>query len=353
MTEVVMRDCAYCGEPFTYPKAAHRPPLYCSRVWPENPRTCQARARAKRQALRAAGMDQPLAAYQEAGDQVVPAIEALRETLTDHLDGVRGVESAALARAAEAERERDEAIDRAEAAETAAERAHTARQVAERDRKQAMDARHVAERLARDAERDRDEHVQLAWTRVVEQEGLRAAAEERAASQTAAAAHALDLRRAETERVEQLSKTNRELDKQLATTRTELAAANAARELAEHTATDRQEFALRAQAEARQAQDQATAATALLNAARSDHDRDQAVITELRHSLAKATRAADTAGSEIQSLREQLTRATADLQTARTDKTTADQRLDALTTALTTLGVTPPSDTDDDPATNR
>src|SRR5689334_18088674 len=103
--DVVERTCAFCGQPFTYPRAANRPPKYCSRVWDTAPRTCQARAKAHRLANRAAGLETPLATMREDSGQVLPAIEALRETLDAYAAGVRDVEAAALARTAEAERE--------------------------------------------------------------------------------------------------------------------------------------------------------------------------------------------------------------------------------------------------------
>src|SRR4051812_20090262 len=109
------RPCAYCGEPITYPRLAGRPPTYCARVWPDAPGTCQARAKARRLGNRAAGLDAPLETMREDSSQVLPQIEALRETLDSYAAGVRGVEEAALRRTAEAERDMQEAVDRAEA----------------------------------------------------------------------------------------------------------------------------------------------------------------------------------------------------------------------------------------------
>ncbi|MGH3747723.1 MAG: hypothetical protein ACRDT8_10020, partial [Micromonosporaceae bacterium] len=216
------RPCAHCGEEFSYQRSASRPPKYCSRTWPEPPHSCQARAKAQRIAAKAVGLDAPLAAYQQAGERVVPAIEALQHELTEHLSQVREVQTAALARIAEAEREASQALERAAACEAAQARAEAAQEAAEQGRVQALEARRAAEQAAQEAQQDRDTQVKHAWETVTQKEAERAAALATAREQAAAAAQAGELRQAEAQRAEKLAAANHELSQFLAAARAEV-----------------------------------------------------------------------------------------------------------------------------------
>ena len=215
------RQCAYCGEEFSYQRSANRPPKYCSRIWPEPPRSCQARAKAQRAAAKTVGLDLPLAGYQQAGEQVIQTITALQESLDGHLAAVRGVEQAALSHIEQAERDAREAWERTRSAEAERDQALREKAATAQLAEQAAAARVQAERLAQRAEQERDTQVRKAWEQVTTKEGERAAAEARAGQQAASAAEASRLRQAEFERAEQLAAGNRELAGQLAAARAE------------------------------------------------------------------------------------------------------------------------------------
>ncbi|MEV6868088.1 hypothetical protein AB0M44_44800 [Streptosporangium subroseum] len=226
------RACGYsrCDRRIAY-TGAGRPREYCGppdRVW-EDGKTCKAKAAEDRRGAQAAGLDGALALYAAAAGPVLEAtsavqtdLAALAAALGAHTRHATTIRDGALMRIGEAEREAAEALAQAAQAEAGREREarKAAAAVAVADKDTAVEARRVAERLARDAEAERERQVNDAWHRVVEHEGRRTAAEQKAADQTAAATHALALQQKEFERAETLAKSNRELEK---THRAELA----------------------------------------------------------------------------------------------------------------------------------
>jgi hypothetical protein len=83
------------------------------------------------EAQRAAGLDQPLAAYRTATPTFVDTAEALDDRIDDIVDAVRAVDGGALARIAEAEQAMVDAVTRLQVAEAAREQADRDRQRAE------------------------------------------------------------------------------------------------------------------------------------------------------------------------------------------------------------------------------
>lgn len=336
---LTQRRCAYCGEEFTYQRSASRPPKYCSRIWPEPPRSCQARARAQRTATKTVGLDLPLASYQQAGEQVTDAITALRNTLDGHLTALRDVEAAALGRIEQAERDAREAWERTRNAETERDQALGDKTDATRRAEVAEAAQRGAEQLAQQAEQERDALVRKAWEQVTAKEGERAAAQARAAQQADAAAEAARQRQAEYDRAEKLAAANRELAGQLTAVqaqasrqadiaRADLKAAHDefSRQRAEHGAG------------LARVREQAAVDSARL---RAERDREQAEVQRLHDELAALRAANHRLTSELASLQ-------ATTQAARERTQAAERRYDELVAALRSRpsGVGPEPDRD-------
>ncbi|MGH3655149.1 MAG: hypothetical protein ACRDUA_00680 [Micromonosporaceae bacterium] len=319
------RRCAYCGDEYSYQRSANRPPKYCTRVWPESPSSCQARAKAQRVAQKAVGLDGSVAAYRQAGEQVIPAISGLQETLAQLLEESRKVEAAALVRMADAERETHDAMDRVETADSAREAAERARADAERVAAAARHAAHEAERLAQQAEQERDAKVRQAWELVTRKEGERAGAVARAEEQSAAAARVEELRKAAHERAESLATANEELQELLTDTRAE----TDRRVAKAHTdaATARDDL-VRAQADhVRQLDRVRDRAAAEVTQLRAERDAAQQTVTELRTEVAAAERRAE-------ALSQQLYDAKATAQATAQRAEIADRRYEQLVAAL-------------------
>ncbi|MET7339244.1 hypothetical protein [Nonomuraea sp. NPDC005650] len=335
------RACGYsrCDQRITY-TGSGRPREYCGppdRVWPDG-KTCKQKAQEERRAAHAAGVDGALDLFDAAAAPVLAVAGTLGGTLADlqralegHSLALGAVRDGAVARVREAEQAAAEALAKAAAAEAERERAVRAAAAAEREREQAVEAKRVAERMARDAEAERERQVNAAWTRVVEHEAARAAAEQKAAQQTAAATHALALREEEWQRAEQLQRSNRELEKANRDLGKELAVARAQGEAADQAKATAEAAAGQARAELdrerEQHADQAdrlrqdlAAARAELAQARQQHAGEA---TQLREDLAAA--------------REQLGEARGQLTVAQAEARSAGQQAEAAETRAAEL----------------
>jgi chromosome segregation ATPase len=301
---LAQRRCAYCGEEFSYQRGANRPPKYCSRIWPEPPRSCQARAKAQRTATKTVGLDLPLATYQQAGEQVGHAIATLRENLDGHLAALREVEQAALSRIEQAERDAREAWERTRDAEAERDQALQEKIQADARAEQAAAARLQAEQAARQAEQDRDTQVREAWEQVTAKEGERAAAETRAGQQAAAAAEAARLRQIEFERAEKTAADSRDLAGQLAAARAEASRqADAAR--IDLKAAHEQLARLHTEhaTELTRMREQAASEAARL---REERDHEKAMAEQLRAELATERATANRTAGELASVKTTL-----------------------------------------------
>ncbi|MDP9850257.1 hypothetical protein [Streptosporangium lutulentum] len=329
------RACGYsrCDRRIAY-TGAGRPREYCGppeRVW-EDGKTCKAKAAEERRGAQAAGLDGALALYAVAAGPVLEAtsavqtdLAALATALGAHTRHATTIRDTTLVRIGEAEREATEALAQAAQAEAGRERAVRQAAAAVADKDTAVEARRVAERLARDAEAERERQVGDAWMRVVEHEGRRAAAEQKAADQTAAAAHALSLQQKEFERAEALAKSNRELEKthraELAQVREEAAGQLAAvrAEHADELRRVRQEAADQVAAE----QMRAEQVRAELATVREQADALQADLADFRQAHAVEMAAARSATEAVREAlaHERTQRAAAEAALRTTDKT--------------------------------
>jgi chromosome segregation ATPase len=289
-------------------------------------------AQAERDAMKAAGLDVPLAAYREATAKFLPPLEAflqqLGEPLTELIGTVRAVESGALARIAEEEQIAGAAVTRAEEATAERDQAVRERTTAQQEAKQAKEATLLAQRLQRDAERERDRDVDAAWAKLVESESQRAAAEAKAtevgANLTAQIARydkiaeQNDILR---ESNKKLTKANTALETSLKTAQDERAAAVT---LADQRAQD-----LAAAGEAK------AAAEAALETLRAELDRVRADLATAQQATSDRQARLDTEKQRADGLATELATAAAAAEQHRADLAAARGELEQTRAALT------------------
>lgn len=297
-----VRICGYsqCGRVLPAQDRPGRKAEYCKdRRW-EGGKDCRAMAAAERAAVKASGLDGPLAAYREVSGRLMPVLEAIQAQLGGPLDelveAVRGVETGAMARVSDEEQTALAAIDRAEQADIDRNKAVTARNAAVQEAKEAREAKIVAERLMRENEADARKRVDDAWRQALANESEKAAAVARAGELKAN----LDAYVARFDKVAEEVNTLREANKKLTS-------ANAAAEAERKGAVQARDEAL---ALAEQRAGEATAAGNAKAAAEAERDLVNSDNQQLRAEL-EGVRAdlADQQGA-ASALREQLAEAT-------------------------------------------
>lgn len=329
-----VRYCGYsqCGRILPVQTRPGRKSEYCKdRLWEPGSKTCKQMAEADRAAVKAAGLDAPLAAYREATAKFLPPLEAFLEQingpLTDLVGTVRAVDTGALARIAEEEQIAVAAVNRAEQMTAERDKAQRERATALAEAKQAKEDRTVALRLQRDAEKERDRDVDAAWAKVVEYESQRAAAQAKAdevgANLTAQIAR-YDKLAEQTDTLREsnkkLSKANTALETSLKTAQDERAAAV---QLAEQRAAD-----VTAAGEAK------AAAEATLETLRAELDRTLAELKSQKTAAAELQKTLAAEKNRADKLAAELTTATTAANQMRADLTTEQSTAEGLRTDL-------------------
>jgi chromosome segregation ATPase len=330
------RLCGYskCGNELDY-DGKGRPPEYCPpavRTWPGG-KTCKQMAHAERDAVRVAGLDAQLDAFDASTGRLIAAAGPLHERLGDLLADVAAVRSGALVRVGEAEREMAAALDRAEQAERAATQARhdevQARAAAETAAAAAAGGLQRAARIKDEA----DTRIAAALDRlsIVEREHGQALGRAHAAE---AARHDEARRRADAEQ------RTADLEAQLHQARETIERARGAQDALHARADAAEQAAHRVQADLEHAAIRAQQAETLAAAQAAELSELRARITGERATAETRATAAQTlaeAQADQEELRRQIAGAAATARAATERAERAETRHDQLVATLSTL----------------
>jgi chromosome segregation ATPase len=182
------RACGYsqCDHEVEY-DGAGRPPEYCTdRRWPGG-KTCKQMAAAERDAVRAAGLDAQLDAFDSTAQRLILWAGPLNAHLADLQGALDNIHTGALTRVGDAERKMAEALVRAEQAERESHRMQQALRDVERQAAVVMEKGAETERRAAQVKQEAEARVAETLDRlaVVEREHGQAQARAQAAETAA------------------------------------------------------------------------------------------------------------------------------------------------------------------------
>ena len=322
------RICGYsrCGNTLVY-DGNGRPPEYCKdRRWPGG-KTCRQMAQAERDAVRAAGLDAQLDAFDSTAGQLVTVAGPLHERLGDLLAALDHVRDGALTRVGDAERQMAEAVQRADRAERHAQHANNEEHRARTEMEQARVAAQHAAVQAAEARQDADTRIAAALDRLT--------IVEREHGQALARAHAAEAaRHDETERRAAAEQRAADLDAHLHQARQTIERVRDAHDGLRGRADAAEQAANRFQAELLQVTTRAEQAEMLAATRAAELDDTRARRADERDA---ATQALAAARSGQEELRHQLAEAEAAARAATERAERAETRHDQLVETLSNL----------------
>jgi chromosome segregation ATPase len=329
------RICGYsrCGNTLVY-DGNGRPPEYCKdRHWPGG-KTCRQMAQAERDAVRAAGLDAHLDAFDSTAGQLVTVAGPLHERLGDLLAALDHVRDGALTRVGDAERQMAEAVQRADRAERHAQRATAEEHRARTEMEQASAAAQHAAVQAAEARQDADTRIAAALDRLT--------IVEREHGQALARAHAAEAaRHDEAERRTAAEQRAADLDAHLHQARETIERTREAHDALRERADAAEQAANRVQAELLQVTTRAEQAEMLAATQATELDDTRTRLTGERDAAESradaATQALAAARSKHEQLRRQLAEATIAELAATKRAERAETRHDRLVETLSNL----------------